>query len=329
VPATDSPASPTCATVSEVDLPSPTSANWSPILLAAIAGSALIVAWLRRRAPLQEHSRGRWLALVTAVLLLGLAWISPLGTVAQHYLLSAHLLQITLVMGVVPPLLLLSLPMCPRVHVPRRLAIVLRACVHPVPAVLAVNAAFFGWHLSGPYDAATSDWRIYGVQQLTLLLASIAFWWPIVTPLSPPVKSMTPLGKLGYIVLATIPQTFGGLIVALAHHPLYATYSAAPRVLDINVMSDQQIAGACIALVSKISLFAAFFVIFLRVLQTNSPESDEGGGGGGGGSPRSGAPLPIPSGTPRWLHDIETGHTVPEPAPPLVRVPAASGPGLV
>ena len=89
-------------------------------------------------------------------------------------------------------------------------------------------------------------------------------------------------------------------------------------------MGDQQIAGACIALVSKISLFAAFFVIFMRALQTSAPESDDGGGGGGGG-PRTGAPLPLPSGTPRWLEELERGRVVPEPAPARVRTPAASG----
>jgi cytochrome c oxidase assembly factor CtaG len=307
-------------------LPSPTSMSFNPLLIAAIAGSVLAVLWLRRRAPAQRHNAARWLSLLAAGLLLSFAWTSPVATVSQHYLLSAHLLQITLVMGVVPPLLLLSLPRYPRVRVPRPLGAALRALVHPLPAVLGVNAAFFLWHLAGPYDAAGADWRVDAAMQLSLFAASIAFWWPIVTPLSPPVRSMTPLGKLGYILLATIPQTFGGLIVALAHHPLYATYVPAPRLFGIGVLSDQQIAGACIALVSKVSLFAAFFVIFMRALQPGTPEGDEDGGGGGSG-PRRDAPLPIPSGTPRWLHELERGRTVPEPTPPRVRVPAASGPG--
>jgi cytochrome c oxidase assembly factor CtaG len=308
-----------------VALPSPTSASLNPILVAAIAASVLLVVWLRRRAPAQSHPLARWMSLLGGAVLLAVVWISPLATVAQHYLLSAHLLQITLLMGVVPPLLLLSLPRHPRVQVPRALAAALRAIVHPLPAVLGVNAAFFLWHLAGPYDAAGADWRVDAAQQLSLFAASIAFWWPIVTPLSPPVRSMTPLGKLGYIVLATIPQTFGGLIVALAHHPLYATYRSVPRLLDLSLMTDQQVAGVCIALVSKVSLFAAFFVIFMRALQATAPDSDEGDGGGGGG-PRRDAPMPIPSGTPRWLQELQRGHTVPEPAPPRVRVPAASAP---
>ena len=308
-----------------MDLPSPSSATLNPLLLATIAGSVLTVAWLTRRSPRQRHARGRWLALTAGALLLAVAWVSPVATVSEHYLLSAHLLQITLVMGFAPPLLLLAMPMHPRVHVNAKIAAVLRACVHPLPAVIAVNAAFFLWHLAGPYDAATGDWTLYAAEQITLFVVSIVFWWPIVAPLSPPVRSMTPLSKLGYILLATIPQTFGGLLVALAHHPLYTTYVSAPRLFGFSVMTDQQLAGACIALVSKISLLAAFFVIFMRALQSSGAEGDEGGGGGGGRGPDRGAPRPIPSGTPEWLRKLESGQTVPEPVPARATVPAASG----
>ena len=62
-------------------------------------------------------------------------------------------------------------------------------------------------------------------------------------------------------------------------------------------MTDQQIAGASIALVSKIALFAAFWVVFMNLLNTGTDgrEDDGGGGGGGGGSsPRLDAPHPAP-----------------------------------
>jgi len=313
-----------------MEIPAPSSFDANLILGATIIATAALVVWLMRRAEPHNRGAGRWVALAAAITVLVVCWLSPVATVAQHYLLTGHLLQITLVMGVAPPLLLLSLPMRPRVAVPTWLGKLLRALVHPVPAVVAVNAAFFGWHLTGPFDAALSNPSLYSLQQLTLLLASLMFWWPIVTPLSPPVRAMSPLGKLGYILLATIPQTFGGLIVALAHHALYPGYGLAPRLFQISLMTDQELAGVCIALVSKVSLFAAFFVIFMRALQSSSAEGDEGGGGGGGRGPSTDSPRPVPSGTgvPRWLEDLEAGRTAPEPAPPpRVRVPAGSGSG--
>jgi hypothetical protein len=138
---------------------------------------------------------------------------------------------------------------------------------------------------------------------------------------------MSPLGKIGYIVLATIPQTFGGLVVALAHHPLYPTYAFAPRLMGLDALTDQQIAGASIALVSKVALFTAFTVIFVGMLSASASDSEDGGGGGGGGGPEVDRPRPRPSGTPRWLEDLQAGRTIPEPTPPTrVRERAGSGP---
>ncbi|MBV8526838.1 MAG: cytochrome c oxidase assembly protein [Candidatus Dormibacteraeota bacterium] len=306
-------------------LPSASTPSFEP-LLGAVAGVIVIGVALLLLHGRTTHRRLRWTALITAALLLGAIWFSPLNTVAQHYLLSAHLLQVTLLMGAIPPLLLLALPRDPRVRMPRWLQRTLRVFVHPLVAIFAVNAAFFGWHTVAPYQAAMQNDNLWSLEQVSLLLTSVMFWWPIVTPFSPPVKAMSPLGKIGYIVLATIPQTFGGLVVALAHHPLYSLYADAPRLLGLDPLTDQQIAGASIALVSKIALFTAFTVIFVRMLNASASDSEDGGGGGGGG-PQVDRPRPRPSGTPRWLEDIQAGRTVPEPAlPRRVKDPAGSGP---
>ena len=305
-------------------LPPASTPSFEP-LLGAVAGLTVIGVALLLVHGRTTRRRLHWTALITAALLLGAIWFSPLNTVAQHYLLSAHLLQITLLMGAIPPLLLLALPRDPRVHIPRWTRRVLRFFVHPLVAIVAVNAAFFGWHTVDPYQAAMQNDSLYSLEQISLLLTSVMFWWPIVTPFSPPVRAMSPLGKIGYIVLATIPQTFGGLVVALAHHPLYPLYADAPRLLGLDPLTDQQIAGAAIALVSKVALFTAFTVIFVHMLNANATDSEDGGGGGGGG-PQADRPRPRPSGTPRWLEDIRAGRTVPEPAPPRrIKDPAGSG----
>jgi len=65
-----------------------------------------------------------------------------------------------------------------------------------------------------------------------------------VTPCSPPARALTGFGKLGYIVLATIPQTLGGLLVALAGHVLYPAYGSGPQLVGVDALTDQQIAGS-------------------------------------------------------------------------------------
>jgi putative membrane protein len=300
--------------------------NVDPLLLGLIVLTAVTWLWVARRSE-ERTPPGRRIALGTALALLVAIWITPLATLAEHYLLAAHLIQVLILMGPVPPLLLLALPRNAGIS-PKSVPLPLRLAVHPIAAIVAVNAGFIIWHITPAYDAALANQWLYDLMQATLLLVSLLFWWPIVTPCSPPARTLTGFGKLGYIVLATIPQTLGGLLVALAGHVLYPGYGDGPQLIGVDAMTDQQIAGASIALVSKIALFAAFWVVFMNLLNSGSDgrEDDGGGGGGGGGgsSPRLDAPRP--SGLPRWLDDVGDGRTTDEPVVLRpVRVPAGSG----
>jgi putative membrane protein len=310
--------------------PPATSLNLDPLLLVVVIAVLAGWLWITRRSPEPPTAASRWALGVALLLLVGI-WVTPLATLAQHYLLAAHLIQVLVLMGPVPALLLLSLPRQAGIS-PKAVPRVLRLAVHPVVAIIAINAGFIAWHVSPTFDAALANGWLYDLMELTLLLVSLLFWWPIVTPCSPPARALSGFGKLGYIVLATIPQTFGGLLVALAGHVLYPGYGAGPRLVGLDPMTDQEIAGASIALVSKIALLAAFFVVFMNLLNagTDGREEDDGGGGGGGGgsNPRLDAPRPKPSGIPRWLEDIGDGRTTDEPVvlPRPVRVPAGTGP---
>src|ERR1700693_6247433 len=282
--------------------PPATAVNVDPLLLVLILLVVAAWLWVARRSA-EAPSRGRRVALAGAIGLLALTWITPLATLAQHYLLAAHLVQVLILMGPVPALLLLSLPRNAGI-VPRSVPRPLRLAVHPIVAIVAVNAGFILWHLAPAYDAALAQGWLYDLMQATLLLVSVLFWWPMLTPCSPPARALTGFGKLGYIVLATIPQTLGGLLVALAGHVLYPAYGAGPQLVGLDAMTDQQVAGASIALVSKIALFAAFWVVFMNLLGAGSDgrEDDGGGGGGAGGSsPGLEGPRPRPAGRPAWV----------------------------
>ena len=293
-----------------------------PVLLVAAAGVVTLVAWCRRRAAVPQP-RWRTAALAAAAATLTLSWLSPLQTIGVHYLLTAHLAQLLLVMGVVPPLLLLALPSRLRAPVPPRLRRVLGVLFHPVTGMAAVNLAFFAWHAPPAYNLALQSSWAGDAEQVTTLAASIIFWWPIVVPLGAP-RVISRWTTLGYILVATIPQTFAGITVALAKHVIYTPYAVAPRLLDMSALTDQQVAGACIALVSKVALFTAFSIVFMRLFSEESAQDadDEGGGGGGRRKPVVDSPTPAPSGCVPWLTELNAGHTVPEPVPPL-RTPAA------
>jgi putative membrane protein len=294
----------------------------SPVLLAALAVVIGAVAWrlLTRRRSGQPPGGWRVASALAAVVLLAVAYVSPLATLAAHYLLTAHLLQVTLVMGFVPPLLLLGL--LPSVVTGERSRAVSAAewCAHPALAIVLVNVIFFGWHATPLYEASLVHPELYSLQQVTLLLVSLAFWWPIVKPAGYGRWGMGPLAKLGYILLATIPQTFAGLLFALAHHAFYTDYASAAHVLGMTPLADQQVAGACMALLSKLALFAAFSVVMWRMLEPSEADGDiDDDGGGGDGRD---APTPVRPGAPAWLRLLDSARLREEPSMPRRRAPA-------
>ena len=163
------------------------------------------------------------------------------------------------------------------------------------------------------------DW-LNVVALLSLLLVSLGFWWPIVKPSGCGRWCMGSWGKLGFILLATIPQTFAGLLFALAHRAFYADYADAARSIGVNPLTDQQLAGACMAVLSKLALFAAFSVVLWRMLEPGGADGDVDDDSGGGDG--RDAPTPVRPGAPAWLRLLDGPRLREEPP---VRGPVTAG----
>jgi putative membrane protein len=302
-----------------VSRPATTALTLSPILLVTLAACAGMIGQRHRAARVRGlvPSRSRAASGAVGVALLIVAFVSPVATLAAHYLLALHLVQVTLVMGFAPPLLLLALP--PRSSQPRLPGWLRRAgtvLVHPAVAIVLVNAVFFGWHAPIVYQACLEHEELYSLQMASLLGVSLVFWWPIVEPHDGGRWSLTSLYKLGYILLATIPQTFAGLLFALAHRPFYPGYASAARLAGMDPLTDQQVAGACMALVSKLALFAAFSVVMWRMLDPHGIDGDAGDDGGPPDDHDDDAPQPVRPRAPAWLGMLERGPVIDEPAMP-------------
>ena len=300
--------------------PAATDLTVSPVLVSALGVVAAALCWR----VVTSRPRGRpvigWRngAALLAVVLLAIAYVSPLATLAGHYLLTAHLVQVTLVMGFVPPLVLLAAD--PGSVRGSRWGRRMEWVAHPVLAILLVNAVFFGWHLGPLYRACLLHPELYAVQQVSLLLVSLGFWWPIVKPSGCGRWCMGSWGKLGFILLATIPQTFAGLLFALAHRAFYADYADAARSIGVNPLTDQQLAGACMAVLSKLALFAAFSVVLWRMLEPGGADGDVDDDSGGGDD--RDAPTPVRPGAPAWLRLLDGPRLREEPP---VRGPVTAG----
>ena len=239
--------------------------NWQPSILIGLAawtmGYILLVGPIRRRAG--WNLQAGWLRQATfhlGTLVAIVALVSPLDTISDIFLLSAHMIQHLLLLMVAPPLWLMGIPRdwFSPYHFPGRLGGLLRWLTQPVVAFLVFNGTLWIWHIPTLYDAALYNENVHILEHVMFLSAAVIGWWPILgfLPSAAP-RSSYPV-QIFYLFAMMISSTAMGAFISLAKNPIYPFYNNAPGVLaglplppltpgprlwGLSVMDDQQIAG--------------------------------------------------------------------------------------
>ena len=187
--------------------------------------------------------------LAAMVLLLGVL-ITPIDTIALHYLLSIHLLQNVVLAEWAPALAVLGIPpvlagLAPRV---------------PLLAALGLWVANYAlWHLPWLYDAALRhQYTLLHLEHALYFGTGVLFWWPVVH------GSHQPGVKAAYLFAAFVLSSPIGLVLALVPEPIYDFYADGPGLWGLSPITDQEIAGVTMAVEQSIVFFAAFAYFFAR-----------------------------------------------------------------
>ncbi len=208
----------------------------------------------------RKHSLYFGLGLVA----LWIALETPLDTIGDHYLDSAHMLQHVLLGFVAPPLMLLGLSpqMVERVlRVPGA-----RALTEPVPAQVIAGLVMIVWHLPPLYDATLASEGLHIVEHLTFIAAGAVLFWPLLEATSAHARwQMSPGAQLLYMLVATLPQDGVALALIFSRVPFYEYYTHAPRlVASVTPLIDQTLAGAALMILGKATMGVAAFAVFVR-----------------------------------------------------------------
>lgn len=236
----------------------------------------------------------------TALVLIGIAQLSPLHFLGVHYLLSAHMAEHILLLLVAAPLLVLGLP--------RR----------PTPGAAGAMtklAHFFGtwpwlgwllglgtmwlWHIPAVYDmtmahdfsaaygslasipfcqltgSSTSGWAnlAHVLHPISLLLAGVGFVWPVLGPDRR--YRLHPLPGMLYLFTACAGCSLLGVLITFAPVGVYQTYTGADYYGFVHQIrqnwgfdpaTDQQTAGLLMWVPGCLLYFSGIMYLFINWL---------------------------------------------------------------
>lgn len=185
------------------------------------------------------------IAFSSGVLVMLLALATPLDTIGDTYLFTAHMIQHLLLTLVAAPLLLAGTPgwLFRLVLDATRLTGFVRWARHPLVAYFGFNIVFALAHVPALYELTLSNEPLHALEHLVFLGTAMLMWMPVLSPvpeISPPYP---PLAQVLYLFLQTVPASLLGALLAATGSAYYATYVQAPRIVALSPLEDQQLGG--------------------------------------------------------------------------------------
>jgi len=216
----------------------------------------------------QTIPRWRVASFIAGTVVFWLALVSPLDTLGDEYLFSAHMVQHMLIAMVVPPLWVMGVPGWMLDPFLRRPAVnrVARLLANPILAFGLFNAIMWIWHIPLLYDATLDNELIHITEHLMFAATGVLLWWPVLGT-APSIPRISPMFSVFYLFLACLPMTALGAILTFSAQPLYQPYVEAPRLWGISPLTDQQIGGLIMWLPSNIPYVLGLSIIFIRWMQ--------------------------------------------------------------
>ena len=216
-------------------------------------------------------SRTRIAAFAGSVSLLLLVSVTPIATIALHYLLAAHLVQNVVMAEWAPALAVAGLSAGMAAALARYRPV--RAATHPLVALFAWLGAYGFWHVPAVYDYALRHAFALHLEHATYFLAGVLLWWPV---LQDAPRDLSSGARAVYLFAAFVLASPIGLLLALLPEPVYDYYEEAPRLWGLTPLEDQQLAGGLMLGVDLAVMVGALVFFFLRTAQDADREEEPG-----------------------------------------------------
>ena len=218
------------------------------------------VCWATHRSFVANEHQRRLCSWALISLLVVVVW--PIGDIAASVSLTVATVQRLVIMLLVAPLLLRSVPIqiFSRLTRPKAVDFVATKVAHPglalflvtVLGTLTLSTPLVDWGASSTFGR--------NIVLLTTLLSGFLLWIPSLA-IIPGARRLSPAGRAGFIFVASLVVTSLSFVWIFSVHSLYPGLHNQQELLNMTPVFDQQLAG----FVAKLGCYLPMWVVAFRI----------------------------------------------------------------
>jgi putative membrane protein len=258
----------------------PLAFQWHPevwVLVAFLTGSYVYMVRVigPKAVPVGQPavSRANLVCFVLAMLTLWVASDWPLHDISEDYLYSAHMVQHMMLSYFLPPLALMATPTwLARVLLGEgALYRTVKWFTHPVVAGVLFNGAVMILHIPMLVNESVVNGPLHYLLHVMVVTTSLLMWMPVCGPV--PEFRIGVAGAMIYLFLQSVVPTVPAAWLTFAEGVVYDAYDRPVRLWGINVVDDQQLAGAIMKTAGGLFLWAIVIYLFFTKFAARHGES--------------------------------------------------------
>jgi putative membrane protein len=220
-------------------------------------------------------SRANIVTFVAAMLTLWIASDWPLHDISEEYLYSAHMVQHMMLSYFLPPLALMATPTwLARVLLGDGAVYkIVRWFAHPVVAGVLFNGAVMILHIPMLVNESVQNGPLHYLLHVMVVTTALLMWTPVCGPV--PEFRIGVAGAMIYLFLQSVVPTVPAAWLTFAEGVVYDAYDTPVRLWGIDVISDQQLAGAIMKTAGGLFLWAIVIYLFFKRFAARFEESHD------------------------------------------------------
>ncbi len=241
--------------------------NFAPSILMMLISQAVLYGYLIYIARRDGHwgsavRRSHVIYFTLGLFVIFIALVTPIDSLSNVALFSAHMVQHILLMLLAPVCLLRGTPgyWIRYLYDLPILKRVLPIVTHPLTTLITFNAVMWIWHVPTLYEGALRNPNVHILEHMMFLAWGVLLWLPVIHDVPPRHVPSYP-ARIAYLFACMISSSLLGAIFTFAPTIAFPFYGNAPLAFGLTPMTDQQLAG----LIMWVPGSGVFFVAILAV----------------------------------------------------------------